>query len=62
MIFIPKKYVFIVSGINNKSIELFDLEKNEIKIDSYLNEALRECSLTLVNILYLYAFCGFLLH
>ena len=49
MIFIPKKYVFIVSGINNKSVELFDLEKNEIKIDSYLKEALREYSLTLVN-------------
>ena len=62
MIFIPKKYVFIVSGINNKSVELFDIEKNEIKIDSYLKEALRECSLTLVNNLYLYAFCGFLLH
>ena len=45
MIFIPKKYVFIVSGINNKSVELFDLEKNEIKIDSYLNEAHCEYSL-----------------
>ena len=45
MIFIVKKYVFIVSGTNNKSVELFDIEKNEIKIDSYLNEALNECSL-----------------
>ena len=45
MIFISKKYVFIVSGINNKSVELFDLEKNEIKIDSYLKEAFRECCL-----------------
>ena len=45
MIFIPKKYVFIVSGINNKSVELFDIEKNEIKIDSYLKEAFRECCL-----------------
>ena len=62
MIFIPKKYVFIVSGMNNKSVELFDIEKSEIKIDSYLNEALREYSLTLVNNLYLYVFCGFLLH
>ena len=62
MIFIPKKYVFIVSGTNNKSVELFDIEKNEIKIDSYLNEALREYSLSLVNNLYLYAFCRFLLH
>ena len=62
MILIPKKYVFIVSGTNNKSVELFDIEKNEIKIDSYLNEALREYSLTLVNNLYLYAFCGFLLY
>ena len=35
--------------MNNKSVELFDIEKNEIKIDSYLNEALREYSLTLVN-------------
>jgi hypothetical protein len=62
MIFIPKKYVFIVSGTNNKSVELFDIENNEIKIDSYLNEARSECSLALVNNLYLYAFCGFLLH
>ncbi len=45
MIFIPKKYIFIVSGRNNKSVELFDIEKNEIKIDSYLNEARSECSL-----------------
>ena len=62
MIFISKKYLFIVSGINNKSVELFDIEKNEIKIDSYLKEALREFSLSLVNNLYLSAFCGFLLH
>ena len=46
MIFILKKYVFIVSGMNNKSVELFEIEKNEIKIDSYLNEAHCECSLT----------------
>ncbi len=45
MILIPKKYVFIVSGTNNKSVELFVIEKNEIKIDSYLNEAHCECSL-----------------
>ena len=62
MIFIPKKYVFIVSGTNIKSVELFDTETNEIKIDSYLNEARSECTLALVNDLYLYAFCGFLLH
>ena len=62
MIFIPKKYVFIVSGTNTKSVELFNTETNEIKIDSYLNEARSECTLALVNDLYLYAFCGFLLH
>jgi hypothetical protein len=62
MIFIPKKYVFIVSGTNTKSVELFNTETNEIKIDSYLNEARSECTLALVNYLYLYAFCGFLLH
>jgi len=62
MIFIPKKYVFIVSGTNIKSVELFDTETNEIKIDSYLNEARSECTLCLVNDLYLYAFCGFVLH
>ena len=62
MIFIPKKYLFKVFGTNNKSLELFDKEKSEIKIDSYLNEARSECSLALVNNLYLYVFCGFLLH
>ena len=54
--------VFIVSGTNTKSVELFNTETNEIKIDSYLNEARSECTLALVNDLYLYAFCGFLLH
>ena len=62
MIFISKKYVFIVSGTNNKSVELFDIEKNEIKIDSYLNEVHSKFSLSLINNLYLYVFCGFLLH
>ena len=38
MIFIPNKYIFIVGGTNTKSVERYDIEKNEIKLDSELKE------------------------
>ncbi len=38
------------------------METNEIKKDSELNENRSECTLCLVNNIYLYAFWGFLLH
>ena len=60
MIYIPNKYIFIVGGIKNKSVELYDIDNKIIKKDSELNEARSECSLCLVNNYYLYAFCGFL--
>ena len=60
MIYIPNKYIFIVGGIKNKSVELYDIDNKTIKKDSELNEARSECSLCLVNNYYLYAFCGFL--
>ena len=41
MIFIPSKYVFIVSG-TTKSVEMFDTEKKMLTVDSDLNEARRE--------------------
>ena len=62
MIFIPYKYIFIVGGSNTKSVEIYDIETNEIKKDKDLNEIRSECTLCLVNNKYLYAFCGFILH
>ena len=59
MIFIPNKYIFIVGGTNTKSVERYDIEKNEIKLDSELKEIRCEPALCLVNNIYLYAFCGF---
>ena len=62
MIYIPYKYIFIVGGLNTKSVEIYNMETNEINKDSELNEFRSECTLCLVNNIYLYAFCGFLLH
>ena len=63
MIFIPYKYIFIVGGSNTKSVEIYDIETNEIKKENNeLNEFRSECTLCLVNSKYLYAFCGFILH
>ena len=62
MIFVPNKYIFIVGGSNTKSVELYDIEEKKLTKDSELNEFRCECTLCLVNNMYLYAFCGFLLH
>ena len=61
MIFVPEKYIFIVGG-STKSVELYDIENNILTKDSELNEMRNECTLCMVNDIYLYAFCGFLLH
>ena len=62
MIYIPNKYIFIVGGSNTKSVELYNIETNELVKDSELNENRSECTLCLVNNMYLYAFYGFLIH
>ena len=62
MIFIPNSYIFIVGGNGNKKVELYNIQENIINIDSELNDERCECSLCMVNNIYLYAFCGFLLH
>ena len=62
MIYVPNKYIFIVGGSNTKSVELYDIEEKKLTKDSELNEIRCECTLCLVNNMYLYAFCGFLLH
>ena len=46
-------------GTNTKSVERYDIEKNEIKLDSELKEIRCEPTLCLINNNYLYAFCGF---
>ena len=62
MIYVPNKYIFIVGGSNTKSVELYDMEEKKITKDSELNELRCECTLCLVNNMYLYAFFGFILH
>ena len=62
MIYVPNKYIFIVGGSNTKSVELYNMETNEITKDSELNEIRSECTLCLVNDIYLYAFYGFLMN
>jgi len=62
MIYVPNKYIFIVGGSNTKTVELYDIEEKKLTKDSELNEIRCECTLCLVNNMYLYAFCGFLLH
>ena len=58
MLFVPTKYIFIVSG-TSKTVELYDIDKKMITIDSELNEIRRESTLCCVNNSILYVFCGF---
>ena len=60
MIYIPPKYIFIVSGTTN-TVELFNAEKNEILVDSMLNEKRCESTLICINNAILFAFCGFVI-
>ena len=62
MIYVPNKYIFIVGGSNTKTVELYDMDEKKLTIDSELNEVRGECTLCLVNNMYLYAFFGFVLH
>ena len=59
MIFVPNQYIFIVGGLNTKTVEIYDIDKNEITLDSELKEKRCEPTMCLVNNIYLYAFCGF---
>ena len=62
MIYVPNKYIFIVGGSNTKSLQIYNMETNEIKKDCELNEYRNESTLYLVNDEYLYDFCGFIIH
>jgi hypothetical protein len=57
MIFIPKKYIFIVGG-NTNDVELYDIKKKSIIIDSKMNEIRNESTLFIMNNSILYSFCG----
>ena len=59
MIFVPNQYIFIVGGLNTKTVEIYDIDKNEIYLDSELNKKRCEPTMCLVNNIYLYAFCCF---
>ena len=59
MIFIPNQYIFIVGGINTKTVEIYDIDEKRIYLDSELKETRCEPTMCLVNNIYLYAFCGF---
>ena len=62
MIFIPENYIFIIGGPNEVDVELYDINKNIIEIDSQLNTERCEPSLILVNNKFLYAIFGFHLY
>ena len=57
MIFIPKMYIFIIGGGTNE-VELYNIEKNSIEIDSKMNGTRNRCTLFIKNNSSLYAFCG----
>ena len=57
MIYIPKKYIFIVGG-GTLNVELYDVKKKEISIDSQMKETRNESTLFVMNNSFLYAFCG----
>jgi hypothetical protein len=57
MIFIPKKYIYIVGG-GTLETELYDIEKKSIIVDNKMNELRNECTLFVMNNSILYAFCG----
>jgi hypothetical protein len=57
MIYIPKKYIYIIGGGTNET-ELYDIEKKSIIIDNKMNEIRNECTLFVMNNSILYAFCG----
>ena len=59
MIFVPNQYIFIVGGLNTKTVELYDIDKNKLYLDSELKEKRCEPTMCLVYSIYLYAFCGF---
>lgn len=59
MIFVPNQYIFIVGGLNTQKVEIYDIDKNEIYVDSELKENRCEPTMCIVNNIYLYAFCGF---
>ena len=57
MLYIPYNYIFIVGG-NTLDVELYNIKKKEITIDSKMNEIRNECTLFIMNNSILYAFCG----
>lgn len=57
MIFIPKKYIYIVGG-GTAETELYDIEKKSIIIDNKMKEIRNESTLFVMNNSILYAFCG----
>lgn len=59
MIFVPNQYIFIVGGEHTQMVEFYDIDKNEIYLDSELKSKRCEPTMCLVNNIYLYAFCGF---
>jgi hypothetical protein len=62
MIWVPDRWIFIVGGTDTRTVDLYDIDKNTIALDSMLNEDRSEPSLAYVKddqYAYLYAFCGF---
>ena len=60
MLYVPPCFIFIISGINCKDVEVYNSETNAVYIDSCLSETRCECASCLVNNTYLYVFNGYL--
>lgn len=58
MLYIPNNYIFIVGGTSD-SVEIYNIEKKSITVDSHLNEMRYECTLCCINDALLFAFFGF---
>jgi len=59
MIFIPENFIFLVGGMETKSVEYYDIEKGIFCKESDLNEERCETTLCCINNEYLYAFYGY---
>jgi len=60
MIYVPDNYIFLVGGLENRTVDVYDIKKNTFSRENNLNEPRFESTLCCVNSEYLYAFYGYL--
>ena len=60
MLFLPSHEILIVSGLDSKTAEIFDIDNKSIIKETTMNEMRCESSCLIVNNDEVYAFCGYL--